>query len=104
MLLFKHYGEGDFADLSNLYYTFIITDGLGFTGAIEKSQRCVVFYNKWLDDIEETIFVAFGDDNDPPQLLNRKRNYIIQKYSNSKNVLIRKLIKKVQSAKITSIN
>lgn len=104
MLRLKNAGGGNFSELSGIYYTFLIIDGSRFINAIERNPKCVIQFKRWIDSIEETEFVAYAADNVPPQIIERKRNYLIDKYSSVTDSLMKEAIYKIKSAKIRSID
>jgi hypothetical protein len=104
MLRLENAGGGNFSELSGIYYTFLITNGLRFIKAIERNPKCVILFKKWINNIEETEFVAYGADNVPPKIIERKRNYLIDKYSSITDPLMKEAIYKIKSAKIRSID
>lgn len=103
-LRFRNADGGNVDELTDLYYTFFITDGLMFVKSIEENSKCVILFQKWIKNIEESEFTAFGSDNLPPQIIERKRNYLIKKYSSADDPLIREAIIKIKIAKINFIN
>jgi hypothetical protein len=104
MLRFKNAGGGNFSELSGVYYAFLITDGLKFTNAISENKNCVIQFRKWIKNIEDTEFVAYGSDNVPPAIIERKRNYVINEYSFKSNSLMKEAIGRIKVAKIRSID
>ena len=63
-----------------------------------------MLFRKWVNNIEETEFVAYGGDYVPPQIIERKRNYVIDKYSSIKDSLMKEIVFKIRIAKIRSID
>ncbi len=104
MLRFENAGGGNVNELSNVYFTCLIIDGQNFIKAIELSPRTTKAFNKWVNNIENTEFVAYGDDNVPPQLIERKRTYLVTKFSSSNDPLMEKCINKIRVSVIRSID
>ena len=104
ILRFGHADGANFSELSGVYYSFLITNGLRFINAIEQNPKCIMLFRKWVNNIEETEFVAYGGDDVPPQIIERKRNYLIDKYSSIKDSLMKEIVFKIRIAKIRSID
>jgi hypothetical protein len=104
MLRFKNAGGGNVNELSDIYFTLLIIDGQKFIKAIETSPKCVQVFNKWINNIVDLEFVAYGADNVPPQLIERKRSYLLNKYSSSTDSLMSKVINAIKSATISNID
>jgi hypothetical protein len=104
VLRFDHADGGNFPELSGMYFSFLIVDGMRFINAIEQKPKCVMLFRKWINNIEETEFVANGADNVPPQIIERKRNYLIDKYSTVQDSLMKEAVFKIRSAKISIVD
>lgn len=104
MLRFGHADGANFSELSGVYYSFLITNGLRFVNAIEQNPKCVILFKKWVNNIEETEFVAYAGDDVPPQIIEHEREYLIDRYSSMPDLLMKEAISKIKNAKITSID
>ncbi|MDP4130308.1 MAG: hypothetical protein Q8939_09110 [Bacteroidota bacterium] len=104
MLRFGHADGAKFSELSGVFYSFLIANGLRFVNAMEQNPKCAVLYRKWLNNIEETEFVVNGGDDLPAQIIERKRQYLINKYSFTTDSLMKETVFKIQRARITSID
>lgn len=91
------------SELSNMYFDLIIMDGEKFLKAVV-TDKFLRLFNDWLNEIDNTVFVAYGDNMIPPQILERKRDYITHHYANSQNLLMKKLIDRIRNIKIRIID
>ncbi|MHB1922986.1 MAG: hypothetical protein ACYCOO_12215 [Chitinophagaceae bacterium] len=103
-LRFKNAGEANVEELTDIYYTLFIIDGFRFIKAIEENSECKKLFKKWINNIEESEFTAYSGNELPPQIIERKREYLINKYSSSHDPLMREAINKIKNAKIRIIN
>jgi hypothetical protein len=93
-----YYGTTDNSEgLSGLYYSLLMLDGQAFINAVKNKTALLVKFNKWLTDIEDYEFTTYSR---PIQLIERRRNFIIDKYSGCKDNLMQKTLKVIKLAKI----
>lgn len=104
ILLYNQADGSMFSELSGIYYTLLIVDGQKFITAINKNSDCITTYEKWLSNINKYEFVAYSDGFTPPQIINRKREYLLNLYKDNNSSLINITLKKIKEAKIRIID
>lgn len=77
---------------------------MNFIKAIEENPTCKTLYKKWVNNIANTEFITYKVNGVPPQIIERIRSYLINKYSSITDPLMKRTINKIKNAKIRSID
>ena len=103
----RKYENADAAEhweLSNKYFDLLIINPILFLNAIEKDESAINIFENWLNKIERYEFVAYGSTHLPPEIINRKREYILNNLKEIDSNLAKLAFVKISEAKIREIN
>jgi len=104
LLLYNNNNEVSKSELSEIYYDLLIIDGEEFIDSIQINKKCLLLYKTWLKHLKEFEFVAYSDGITPPQIIARKRAYLIKKYEKSDNTLMKQTVIDIKKIKIRVMN
>jgi hypothetical protein len=91
----------DFFDMSAMNFNLLITDGVSFVEEVEKDEDAKRVFRKWIGDIEKTEFSTYFL---PLAIIERRREYILEKYESCDNALMKEVLKKIREAQVDILN
>lgn len=65
-------------EYSGIYYSLLVQKGSAFIDIIRQDEKATELFTEWIKKIERYEFVAYGAGNLPPQIIERRRAYLLE--------------------------
>ncbi|OGS37273.1 MAG: hypothetical protein A2293_05385 [Elusimicrobia bacterium RIFOXYB2_FULL_49_7] len=91
-------------EVSRQYFNLLLIEGNEFVGRIEKNEKAIKAFRKWIGDIEKNEFSVAYPYTIPSVLVERKKGYIINKYEKSQTDLLLEALKTIKEAQVHEVD